>query len=150
LPDMRSVLSVSISGCRAWRRGGTPDSTRLNDGQAVTLMKATPRRGQGSPAGPVGSTENSRDAGFEFWPALRRPLPTNFSAYGRVAGGHSGTTVLGLFGLTTHRRDWPERPIAGRLHCGPCAAMRTGRVVRPELQWAPEDGVPGNGAGFAK
>jgi transposase InsO family protein len=40
LPDMCSVLSVSISGYRAWRNGGTPDSTRLNDAQAVTLIKA--------------------------------------------------------------------------------------------------------------
>jgi putative transposase len=40
LPDMCEVLTVSISGYRAWRRGGTPDSTRLNDAQAVALMKA--------------------------------------------------------------------------------------------------------------
>ena len=39
LPDMCEVLAVSISGYRAWRRGGTPDSTRLSDAQAVTLMK---------------------------------------------------------------------------------------------------------------
>ena len=37
LPDMCGVLSVSISGYRAWRNGGTPDSTRLNDAQAVTM-----------------------------------------------------------------------------------------------------------------
>ena len=40
LPDMCSVLSVSISGYRAWRNGGTHDSTRLSDAQAVTLIKA--------------------------------------------------------------------------------------------------------------
>ena len=40
LPDMCSVLGVSISGYRAWRGGGTPDSTRLNDAQAVALIKA--------------------------------------------------------------------------------------------------------------
>ena len=34
LPDMCEVLAVSASGY-AWRRGGTPDSTRL-----VALMKA--------------------------------------------------------------------------------------------------------------
>jgi putative transposase len=27
-------------GYRAWRSGGTPESTRLNDAQAVTLIKA--------------------------------------------------------------------------------------------------------------
>jgi transposase InsO family protein len=40
LPDMCEVLTESISGYRAWRRGGTPDSTRLSDPQAVALMKA--------------------------------------------------------------------------------------------------------------
>ena len=40
LPDMCEVLSVSISGYRAWRRGGKPDRTRLTDPQAVALMKS--------------------------------------------------------------------------------------------------------------
>jgi hypothetical protein len=40
LPDMSTVLSVSISGYRAWRRGGKPDRTRLTDPQAVALMKS--------------------------------------------------------------------------------------------------------------
>lgn len=39
LLDLCEVLAVSISGYRAWRRGGTPDSTRLSDTQAVALMK---------------------------------------------------------------------------------------------------------------
>ncbi len=40
LPDMCNVLSVSISGYRAWRNGETSDSTGLNDAQAGTLIKA--------------------------------------------------------------------------------------------------------------
>ena len=40
LPDMCQVLSVSISGYRAWRGGGTPGSTRPNDAQALVLIKA--------------------------------------------------------------------------------------------------------------
>jgi transposase InsO family protein len=40
LPDMCEVLGVSISGYRAWRSGGTPSSTRPNDAQATTLIKA--------------------------------------------------------------------------------------------------------------
>jgi transposase InsO family protein len=40
LPDMCEVLSVSISGYRAWKRGGKPDRTRLTDPQAVALMKS--------------------------------------------------------------------------------------------------------------
>jgi len=40
LPDMCEVLAVSISGYRAWKRGGTPERTRLTDPQAVALMKS--------------------------------------------------------------------------------------------------------------
>ncbi len=39
LPDMCDVLAVSISGYRAWRRGGKPDRSRLSDAQAVALMR---------------------------------------------------------------------------------------------------------------
>ena len=37
---MCEVLGVSARGYRAWRRGGTPNSSRLSDAQAVALMKA--------------------------------------------------------------------------------------------------------------
>jgi transposase InsO family protein len=40
LPDMCEVLTVSISGYRAWRRGGKPDRTRLSDPQALALLKS--------------------------------------------------------------------------------------------------------------
>ena len=40
LPDMCDVLAVSVSGYRAWRRGGKPDRTRLTDPQAVALIKS--------------------------------------------------------------------------------------------------------------
>jgi transposase InsO family protein len=40
LPDMCEVLAVSISGYRAWRRGGKPDRTRLTDAQALALIKS--------------------------------------------------------------------------------------------------------------
>ena len=40
LPYVWEVLAVSISGYRAWRRGGKPDRTRLSDPQAVALMKS--------------------------------------------------------------------------------------------------------------
>ena len=49
LPDMYEVLAVSISGYRAWRRGGTPGSTRLDDPQAATLMKAIHTEVKGAP-----------------------------------------------------------------------------------------------------
>lgn len=39
LPDMCQVLAVSVSGYRAWRGGGEPDSTRLGDAHAVAPIK---------------------------------------------------------------------------------------------------------------
>ena len=38
VPDMCQVLSVRISGYRAWRRGGKPDRTRLSEPLAVALL----------------------------------------------------------------------------------------------------------------
>jgi Transposase and inactivated derivatives len=34
------VLGVSVSGYRAWKRGGTPDRKRLSDAQMLTLIRA--------------------------------------------------------------------------------------------------------------
>jgi putative transposase len=40
LPDLCEALAVSVSGWRAWRRGGKVDRTRLSDAQAVALMSS--------------------------------------------------------------------------------------------------------------
>ena len=40
LPAMCSALSVSPSGYRAWRRGGTPHRKRLTDAQLLALLRA--------------------------------------------------------------------------------------------------------------
>jgi len=40
LPELCEVIAVSPSGYRAWRRGGTPEPTRLSDAQAITLIRA--------------------------------------------------------------------------------------------------------------
>jgi putative transposase len=40
LAEACSVLDVSISGYRAWKRGGTPDRKRLTDAQTVAVMRA--------------------------------------------------------------------------------------------------------------
>ena len=37
LSEMCNVLDVSISGYRAWKRGGTPDRKRLTGGQMLAL-----------------------------------------------------------------------------------------------------------------
>jgi putative transposase len=40
LTEMCSLLDVSISGYRAWKRGGSPERKRLTDSQMVMVMKA--------------------------------------------------------------------------------------------------------------
>lgn len=40
LTEMCVVLDVSISGYRAWKRGGTPDRKRLTDIQTLTVIRA--------------------------------------------------------------------------------------------------------------
>ena len=40
LTEMCDVLDVSISGYRAWKRGGKPDRKRLSDSQMLALIRA--------------------------------------------------------------------------------------------------------------
>jgi len=40
LPVMCTTLSVSISGYRAWKGGGTPARTRLTDAQLLILLRS--------------------------------------------------------------------------------------------------------------
>ena len=40
LTEMCEVLGVSISGYRAWKRGGTPDRKRLSDNQMLALIRS--------------------------------------------------------------------------------------------------------------
>ena len=40
LTEMCEVLGVSISGYRAWMRGGTPDRKRLSSSQMLALIRA--------------------------------------------------------------------------------------------------------------
>ena len=40
LAEMGAVLEVSLSGYRAWARGGQPDRKRLTDAQLLTLIRA--------------------------------------------------------------------------------------------------------------
>ena len=40
LAEMCEVLDVSISGYRAWKRGGVPDRKQLTDSQMLALIRA--------------------------------------------------------------------------------------------------------------
>jgi putative transposase len=52
LRQMCAVLEVSVSGYRAWKRGGTPNRKRLTDAQLLVMIKAIHaevKRAYGSP-----------------------------------------------------------------------------------------------------
>jgi hypothetical protein len=40
LDEMCLVLNVSVSGCRAWKRGGKPGKKRLTDAQMLMLIQS--------------------------------------------------------------------------------------------------------------
>ena len=40
LDEMRSVLNVSESGYRSWKRGGKPQRKRLSDAQMLALIQS--------------------------------------------------------------------------------------------------------------
>lgn len=40
LTEACSALAVSVSGYRAWKRGGTPDRKRLKDAQLLALIRS--------------------------------------------------------------------------------------------------------------
>ena len=63
LPLMCDVLSVSISGYRAWKRGGSPRRKRLTDAQMLALIQAIHLELKGSYGSPR-MVRELRDRGF--------------------------------------------------------------------------------------
>ncbi|SDR62668.1 transposase [Paraburkholderia tuberum] len=57
------VLSVSVNGYRAWKRGGTPGRTRLTDTQLLTLIRTVHAEIKGAYGSPR-MTEEIGDRGF--------------------------------------------------------------------------------------
>jgi putative transposase len=52
LPTMCTTLAVSISGYRAWKRGGSPKRKRLSDTQMLTLIRAIHKELRGAYGSP--------------------------------------------------------------------------------------------------
>jgi len=52
LPAMCETLTVSISGYRAWKRGGSPNRKRLTDAQLLALIQAIHKELKGSYGSP--------------------------------------------------------------------------------------------------
>jgi len=63
LNELCRVLSVSTSGYRAWKRGGTPQRKRLTDTQLVTLIRAIHAELKGAYGSPR-MVRELRDRGF--------------------------------------------------------------------------------------
>ena len=52
LSEMCEALEISLSGCRAWKRGGTEDRRRLTDSQMLALIRAIHAELQGAYGSP--------------------------------------------------------------------------------------------------
>ncbi len=52
LSEMCNVLDVSVSGYRAWKRGGTPDRKRLTDCQMLALIRSIYKEFKGAYGAP--------------------------------------------------------------------------------------------------
>ncbi|WP_244134260.1 IS3 family transposase, partial [Burkholderia gladioli] len=63
LSSLCGVLSVSVNGYRAWKRGGKSGRTRLTDTQLLTLIRAVHAEVKGAYGSPR-MTEEIRDRGF--------------------------------------------------------------------------------------
>ncbi|MBR8258337.1 IS3 family transposase, partial [Burkholderia ambifaria] len=63
LSSLCYVLSVSVSGYRAWKRGGIPGRTRLTDTQLLTLIRTVHAEAKGAYGSPR-MTEEIRDRGY--------------------------------------------------------------------------------------
>jgi transposase InsO family protein len=63
LGEMCAVLNVSVSGYRAWKRGGKPDRKRLTDSQMLALIQAIHAEFKGAYSSPR-MTEELRQRGF--------------------------------------------------------------------------------------
>lgn len=63
LSSLCRVLSVSVNGYRAWKRGGSPGRTRLADTQLLTLIRTVHAKVKGAYGSPR-MTDELRDRGF--------------------------------------------------------------------------------------
>jgi transposase InsO family protein len=63
LAELCDVLGVSVSGYRAWKRGGTPDRKRLTDAQTLALIRAIHAELKGAYGSPR-MVRELRDRGF--------------------------------------------------------------------------------------
>lgn len=78
LADLCAALEVSISGYRAWKRGGLPDRRRLTDRQRVALIRAIHAELQGA----YGSPRRVRELRARGFPASKERVERLMRKYG--------------------------------------------------------------------
>lgn len=78
LPEMADALAVSVSGYRAWKRGGTPTRKRLTDAQMVALIQAIHAELKGA----YGSPRMVRELRVRGFPASKERVERLMRAHG--------------------------------------------------------------------
>lgn len=68
LPAMCETLDVSVSGYRAWKRGGSPKRKRLTDAQMLTIIRAIHKELKGA----YGSPRMVRELRARGYPASKQ------------------------------------------------------------------------------
>ena len=93
LPAMADALAVSISGYRAWKRGGSPQRQRLTDTQLLALIQTIHNELKGA----YGSPRMLREVRARGFPAGKERVERIMRENGirvkneRVHGTHYGT-----------------------------------------------------------
>ncbi|MGF6980377.1 hypothetical protein QFZ94_008894 [Paraburkholderia sp. JPY465] len=75
LSALCGVLSVSLNGYRAWKRGGTPGRKRLTDAQLLALIRSIHAEVKGAYGSPRMTEDDVRDLAvgqFEQWHRVAR------------------------------------------------------------------------------
>ncbi len=83
LPVMCETLTVSISGYRAWKRGGCPTRKRLTDVQVLALIRAIHTQRKGA----YGSPRMMREIRGRGFPASKARVERLMRAHG-IRGRH--------------------------------------------------------------
>lgn len=91
LSALCGALAVSISGYRAWKRGGAPRSLRLTDAQLLALIRAIHVRFKGAYGSPW-MVDELRDRGFPAGKARVERLMREYGIRARHKRRYKATT----------------------------------------------------------
>ena len=93
LPAMTEALAVSVSGYRAWKRGGLPNRKQLTDAQLLALIQTIHRELKGA----YGSPRMVREVRQRGFPASKQRVERD---------GASTCTIFSQPGQASLGRTW--------------------------------------------